>query len=146
MLANAKIIRSTLALALATFLLFITVSNIDRVAAQSSLPPMPAANAPIIDYQNRYLPTYGKAGMVVSPEKLAGDIGLDMLKQGGNAVDAAVATGSVPPAVAAATPPSGLCSGRCGSACPSSPQNCAGRSRGRTSHPCSCRNRAQSRP
>ena len=93
MLANAKIIRSTLALALATFLLFITVSNIDRVAAQSSLPPMPAANAPIIDYQNRYLPTYGKAGMVVSPEKLAGDIGLDMLKQGGNAVDAAVATG-----------------------------------------------------
>ena len=57
---------------------------------------MPAADAPIIDYQNRYLPTYGKAGMVVSPEKLAGDIGLDMLKQGGNAVDAAVATGLCP--------------------------------------------------
>jgi gamma-glutamyltranspeptidase/glutathione hydrolase len=55
---------------------------------------MPAADAPIIDYQNRYLPAYGrKAGMVVSPEKLAGEIGLDMLKQGGNAVDAAVATG-----------------------------------------------------
>ena len=54
---------------------------------------MPAADAPIIDYQNRYLPAYGRAGMVVSPEKLAGEIGLDMLKQGGNAVDAAVATG-----------------------------------------------------
>ena len=91
MLANAMINRSTLALV--TLFMFTTASNIPRVAAQSSLPPMPAADAPIIDYQNRYLPTYGKAGMVVSPEKLAGDIGLDMLKQGGNAVDAAVATG-----------------------------------------------------
>jgi gamma-glutamyltranspeptidase/glutathione hydrolase len=64
-----------------------------RIAAQSTLPAMPVADAPIIDYQNRYLPAYGKAGMVVSPEKLAAEIGLDMLKQGGNAVDAAVATG-----------------------------------------------------
>ena len=54
---------------------------------------MPAADAPIIDYQNRYLPAYGRAGMVVSPETLAGEIGFDMLKQGGNAIDAAVATG-----------------------------------------------------
>ena len=103
MLANARItrpnpptvtfLRLVIFVTLVTFFLFITASNIPRVAAQSSLPPMPAADAPIIDYQNRYLPTYGKAGMVVSPEKLAGDIGLDMVKQGGNAVDAAVATG-----------------------------------------------------
>jgi gamma-glutamyltranspeptidase/glutathione hydrolase len=64
-----------------------------RIAAQSTLLAMPVADAPIIDYQNRYLPAYGKAGMVVSPEKLAAEIGLDMLKQGGNAIDAAVATG-----------------------------------------------------
>ena len=63
------------------------------IAAQSNLPAMPAADAPIIDYQNRYLPAYGKAGMVVSPEALAGEIGLAILKEGGNAVDAAVATG-----------------------------------------------------
>ena len=31
--------------------------------------------------------------MVVSPEKLAAEIGLDLLRQGGNAIDAAVATG-----------------------------------------------------
>ena len=52
---------------------------------------MPTPDAPIIDYQNRHLPAYGRAGMVVSPEKLAGEIGLDMLKQGGNAIDAAIA-------------------------------------------------------
>ena len=57
MLAKAMTIRSTLALV--TLFRFTTASNIPRVAAQSSLPPMPAADAPIIDYQNRYLPTYG---------------------------------------------------------------------------------------
>ncbi|MDG2037343.1 MAG: gamma-glutamyltransferase, partial [Luminiphilus sp.] len=62
-------------------------------AAQSTLPPAPVSEAPIIDYQNRFLPAYGRLGMVVSPEALASEIGLDMLKQGGNAIDAAVATG-----------------------------------------------------
>ena len=61
--------------------------------AQETAPPLFAADTPIIDYQNPQLPDYGRIGMVVSPEKLAGEIGLDMLKQGGNAIDAAVATG-----------------------------------------------------
>jgi gamma-glutamyltranspeptidase len=50
--------------------------------AQETAPPLFAADTPIIDYQNPQLPGYGRIGMVVSPEKLAGDIGLDMLKQG----------------------------------------------------------------
>ena len=61
--------------------------------AQETAPPLFAADTPIIDYQNPQLPGYGRIGMVVSPEKLAGEIGLDILKQGGNAIDAAVATG-----------------------------------------------------
>src|SRR6056297_1373313 len=51
------------------------------------------ANAPIIDFQTRFLPTVAKNGMVVAPERLAADIGASILKRGGNAVDAAVATG-----------------------------------------------------
>src|SRR3979411_1570072 len=38
-------------------------------------------------------PVPGEFGMVVAQEKLAAQIGADILRQGGNAVDAAVATG-----------------------------------------------------
>jgi len=91
MLANTIITR--LAPALLTVCVVVTLGNASRGSAQSTLPALPVSDAPIIDYQNRYLPTYGRVGMVVSPEALAGEIGLEILKQGGNAVDAAVATG-----------------------------------------------------
>jgi gamma-glutamyltranspeptidase/glutathione hydrolase len=52
-----------------------------------------AAETPIIDFGSRFLPTVARQGMVVGPERLAAEIGLDMLRRGGNAVDAAVATG-----------------------------------------------------
>ena len=91
MLINAIVTRFTPPLL--AFFLALTLGNVPLGIAQGTLSPMPAADAPIIDYQNRYLPAYGRAGMVVSPEKLAGEIGLDILQQGGNAVDAAVATG-----------------------------------------------------
>jgi gamma-glutamyltranspeptidase/glutathione hydrolase len=48
---------------------------------------------PIIDYQHRFLPQVGRNGMVVGPERLASEVGYQILQQGGNAVDAAVATG-----------------------------------------------------
>src|SRR5712672_1351721 len=40
-----------------------------------------------------YHPVPAESGMVVAQEKLAAQIGADILRQGGNAVDAAVATG-----------------------------------------------------
>ncbi|MEJ2532085.1 MAG: gamma-glutamyltransferase [Halioglobus sp.] len=48
---------------------------------------------PIIDYEERFLPVVARQGMVVGTEKLASEVGLQILQQGGNAVDAAVATG-----------------------------------------------------
>lgn len=67
--------------------------------AQSQLLPQPATNASQLA-ANRYdssnaifHPVYGKNGMVASEQGLATQVGLDILKQGGNAIDAAVAVG-----------------------------------------------------
>src|SRR6266853_543672 len=53
----------------------------------------PPAPAPIITNMARALPVVARNGMVVAQEKLATRVGVDILKQGGNAVDAAVAVG-----------------------------------------------------
>jgi gamma-glutamyltranspeptidase / glutathione hydrolase len=50
-----------------------------------------AQNAAILSGEDRVHPVSAKNGMVVAQEKLAAEIGLDVLKAGGNAVDAAVA-------------------------------------------------------
>ena len=67
--------------------------------AQSKLLPKPATNASQLA-ANRYdssndifHPVYGKNGMVASEQGLATQVGLDILKQGGNAIDAAVGVG-----------------------------------------------------
>jgi len=53
----------------------------------------PPAQAPILTSTARFLPVVAKNGMVASQEKLATRVGVDILKAGGNAVDAAVAVG-----------------------------------------------------
>ena len=53
----------------------------------------PHIQTPIIDYKERFLPVIARSGMVVGPEQLAAEVGAQILRQGGNAIDAAVATG-----------------------------------------------------
>lgn len=81
----------------------ISVTTIQRLllilAACSLLLPGPTLSkdtsdhTPIISYQERFLPVMAPTGMVASPEQLAAEIGTEILRQGGNAIDAAVATG-----------------------------------------------------
>lgn len=66
---------------------FLVVANpLARTQAEQDLPP-------IINYRERFLPVVASQAMIVGTEKLAAEVGLDILRQGGNAVDAAVATG-----------------------------------------------------
>ena len=51
------------------------------------------SEAPLIDFRSRFVPVAASGNMVVGPERLASEAGLIMLNQGGNAIDAAVATG-----------------------------------------------------
>ena len=47
----------------------------------------------LVDYYDVNHPVIGRKGMVVSQRRLASEVGADILRQGGNAVDAAVAVG-----------------------------------------------------
>ena len=46
-----------------------------------------------IDYQSPFHPTLSDGPMVVSQNELSSDVGIEIIKSGGNAVDAAVAVG-----------------------------------------------------
>ena len=52
-----------------------------------------ASQDTIIRNETLFHPVTGKLGMVSTQEAVATEIGLDILKKGGNAVDAAVAVG-----------------------------------------------------
>lgn len=69
--------------------------------------PTFAQNSAILSYQDIHHPVFGRNGMVASQEAIATRIGIKILNQGGNAIDAAVAIGfglavTLPPRVISA--------------------------------------------
>lgn len=52
-----------------------------------------AQDAPIYSFKDRFHPVTAQNGMVASQEVVATRVGVEILKEGGNAVDAAIATG-----------------------------------------------------
>ena len=55
--------------------------------------PVIAVSEPLVDTDAHFHPVISDRGMVVSQEAIASRVGADILAAGGNAIDAAVATG-----------------------------------------------------
>jgi len=63
------------------------------IVVSLSIYPVQADGKAIVQYNTIHHPVIGKMGMVVSQRAIASQIGVNILKKGGNAIDAAVAVG-----------------------------------------------------
>ncbi len=76
--------------------LVLTVATFSISFSAIAKGPLPASGQPTVNYDLTYdivSPVTGKQGMVATEQAFATQIGLDILKKGGNAIDAGVAVG-----------------------------------------------------
>lgn len=81
-----KVSKTPMLITIRSLLSAVTIFAYANLAIAQTAPP-------IINYAQLAQPVWAKNGMVATQQKLATHIGVDILKQGGNAVDAAVAIG-----------------------------------------------------
>jgi len=91
-LAGARLMRIALSSALALSLVLTPAAGLAQEAARPAA-TQPAGGGDLIGYRSIHHPTIGRDGMVVAQNKIAARIGAEILRKGGNAVDAAVAVG-----------------------------------------------------
>lgn len=76
--------------------LILALASLATPAFAQEAPEAPAAQrvsgGDIVAYDQIHKPAIGRGGMVVSQNKIAADVGAAILRKGGNAVDAAIAT------------------------------------------------------
>jgi gamma-glutamyltranspeptidase / glutathione hydrolase len=71
----------------------LTLSVALVTAALLFMSPVDAKRKQLLEYPSIHSPSVGQRGMVVSQNAIASNVGADVLRKGGNAVDAAVAVG-----------------------------------------------------
>ena len=87
--------RTLFAVAIASLLLLVGCEKKQTSLTNHKMPQLPAVADldRVVNYYDIEHPVVGRKGMVVSQSELASNIGADILRQGGNAIDAAVAVG-----------------------------------------------------
>nr|WP_231731629.1 gamma-glutamyltransferase [Colwellia sp. TT2012] len=71
----------------------IATSSVSSTPSQPVKKIEPPRLSQLVDYYDVSHPVIGRKGMVVSQKRIASEVGADILRQGGNAIDAAVAVG-----------------------------------------------------
>lgn len=72
---------------------WLTVATLPGLSQAQQAGATPPASHSIIRYESIHHPVIGRRGMVVSQREIASRIGADILRRGGNAIDAAVGVG-----------------------------------------------------